>query len=158
MPQLSAESLMLLNIAEGVCLDEQMITKAIFNKKAKSEVPPYINYQEFLPKVRDGITEKSLSFIHQESGMSNEEVKILAKKEINPHSSLWYLAQLLIHKIAEMRYENGSKMNLVVERDNLDFDKHTSVYPVSDNLETQQAVATALAFVAGQPIKIKGVI
>jgi len=84
MPHLSTESLILLNLAEGICLGEQMITKAIFCKKAKSDVPPYINYGQFMPKARDGVLEKALSFIHQEAEMSNEDVKALANAAGQP--------------------------------------------------------------------------
>jgi|SRR5450756_1169841 len=156
MPPLSPESIMLLDMEHKVCRGEQTITRAIFTKKATTEKPPpYILYTEFMPKEQDGQLEEALSFIHQEDGVSNEDIKALAKKHINPNGSVCYLAQLLIQKIAEIRYEDGSEMRLIVERDNEDYERHTSMYPISPDVSIQHAVATALSFVAGKPIPMK---
>jgi len=154
---LSPNFLMLLNTEQNVCLGKQTITRAIFRKDAvKENPPPYIQSIEFMPKMRNGELETALSFIHQEDGVSNDDIKHLAKTKINPNGSVWYLAQLLIQKIADMRYENGTKINLTIKRDNIPFDKHTSMYPVSEDVLIQQEVAAALASVAGKPIVMKG--
>jgi hypothetical protein len=158
MPPLSLESIILLNLEQNICLGDQTITRAMFTKRAANEnPPPYIKYEEFMPKVREeGKTEEALSFIHQD-GLSNDEIAEIAKIEIlhNPKGSVWYLAQLLIQKIAEMRYEDDTEIILTVVRDNNPFDRHTSMYPVSEDTMVQQTIAMALANIAGKPIPMK---
>jgi len=157
MPALSPESSFLLNLGQEICLNEQVIVRPMFdrNKHINDEPPSYISYKEFMPKWRAGEIEKTLSFVHQEDGTSDEHIGSLAKTHIR-NSSVWYLAKLLIQKISEMRYENGNLINLIIQRDNIPFELHTSVYPVSDDELAQQTVAQALAFVADKPTVLKG--
>ncbi|GEM_PF-3910125 len=157
MPALSPETCFLLNIDEGICLGEELIVRAMFDKKANiNNNPPYVSYNAFMPRIRDGIAETALSFVHQDKCKTDEDIKIIAKTHINPNRTVWYLVKLLVQKIADMRFENGNLISLIAERDNNPFELHTSVYPVSEDEVIQLSVATVLARIAEKPVTMEG--